>query len=68
MNNTGIEKNVQDDKTKDVLRVVDSLVIDVLHVTLRYARNISSVPLLQSKIDSFRKDAKHRIKSILSEE
>lgn len=68
MRDTGSGKSEQEDKTKDVLGVVDSLVADVLHVTLRYSRNISSVPLLKSRIDCFRKDAKHKIKSILSEE
>ena len=59
---------VQNDKTKDVLRVVKSLVIDVLHQTLKYVRDISSAPLLKFELDELREEAEHRIKNILSED
>lgn len=59
---------VQNNKTKDVLRIVDNLVIDVLDAALSHAENVSSASLLNSKLDWFRVEAKHKIRSILSED
>lgn len=65
MNNTNREENVQNDKLEDVWNVVDSLVVDVLHQTLKYVRDVSSVPLLKFELDELRKEAKNRLKTYL---
>lgn len=60
-------KNVWNDKTEDVLRVVDSLVIDVIEASVSHAKDISSIAF-QSKLNCIHEAAKHKIESILSEE
>lgn len=64
-------KGLWNDSTEDVLRIVESLVTDVLQMSLSYTSyttGIHSAPLLQRKLNRTCEEAKHKIKSILSEE
>lgn len=62
-------KVVWNDSTEDILRVVDRFVIDVLDVSLMYAKDIGYVDLiLRPRLEHMYEEAKHKLKRILSEE
>lgn len=62
-------KRVWNDSTEDVLRVVESVIIDVLDAALMYGKDIGYGELyLRPKLDQIRGEAKSKLKSILSEE